>query len=143
MYSPSFAITTHGAFAPDESSLGSIFFTSPETELTILADINPLASPMICPIFTVSPTATTGVAGAPMCWLMENTSSSFGSITWIGLSILSSFPSYGCVPPLKVDCPNEISSFSEFFDRYYHYSTFSKKYKFSTKIFVKAALCWQ
>ena len=41
--------------------------TVPETELTTLAEMNPDASPMICPIFTVSPTATTGVAGAPIC----------------------------------------------------------------------------
>ncbi len=98
-------MTTQVAFAPDTVSLGSILVTFPDTELTIFAEIKPLASPIICPIFTVSPTDTVGVAGAPICWLMGKTSSSFGIMTRIGVSILNSFPSYGCAPPLKVEFP--------------------------------------
>ena len=40
--------------------------------------INPAASPIFCPTFTVSPTSTIGLAGAPRCWDMEITTV-FGS----------------------------------------------------------------
>ena len=48
---------------------GSIFLTVPETEEQIPADIMPSGSAICWPISTRSPGATTGFAGAPICWL--------------------------------------------------------------------------
>ena len=56
--------------APEAVGRGSMAFTVPETELTTLAEMKPLASAMICPTRTGSPFLTTGTAGLPMCWLV-------------------------------------------------------------------------
>ena len=57
---------------------GSTATTVPLTLECTGALINPAASPIFCPTFTVSPTSTIGLAGAPRCWDMEITTV-FGS----------------------------------------------------------------
>ena len=48
-------------------SLFDIATTSPETDETTFADIPSCAWAIIVPIFTLSPIATTGSAGLPIC----------------------------------------------------------------------------
>ena len=94
-----------GTMAPFATILGSRDFTVPETELMMQADINPPGSPIFCPTNTWSPFATSGLAGAPICWDSGKTISPFGCSTDTGLLIDSSLPSYGWMPPLNVAKP--------------------------------------
>ena len=48
------------------------------TALQIAAEMNPSGCASVCPTVTVSPTATTGFAGAPICWESGYTASPVG-----------------------------------------------------------------
>ena len=91
--------------SPVGTLLGSIFLTVPDTDAWIGADTKPPASAIFCPFKTVSPTATIGVAGAPICCDNGYTSSPLGNNSRIGLSFDKSFPSKGWTPPLNVIKP--------------------------------------
>ena len=67
--SPSVSIRMQGALMPEAWGTGrsSMAITVPELEAWIVALSRPCASPINCPLRTRSPTATTGLAGAPMC----------------------------------------------------------------------------
>ena len=71
----------------------AIDFTVPDTVLKTAADTKPAASPIFCPASTRSPFATTGLAGAPICWDNGNTRSPFGKTAFMGLSLERSLPS--------------------------------------------------
>jgi phospholipid/cholesterol/gamma-HCH transport system ATP-binding protein len=98
-----FSITTASTILPDTVNRFSINLTVPDTELMMSAEINPDASPSFWPTSTLSPLATTGFAGAPICWDIGNTRSPFGKRTVMGLSFDSSLPSYVWIPPKNVD----------------------------------------
>ena len=64
----------------------------------MLAETNPFACAMSCPVLTAAPFSTTGVAGAPMCCETGTvTCAGTGRIT-VGLSAVSLF-SGGWIPP--------------------------------------------
>src|SRR5512147_1168947 len=79
--------------------------TFPETEECTGADTNPPGSPIISPFFTSCPIVTTGLQGAPACWLRGITTifGDFASV--IGLFAANVFLSGGCIPPLNVAKP--------------------------------------
>lgn len=64
---PSDSITTAWQVAPINWSMGTIFFTVPDTLAYTGDETKPPGSPMSCPTPTWSPTATTQLAGLPMC----------------------------------------------------------------------------
>ena len=79
VFLPSDSITTAITSLPLVPCIrGSTATTVPLTLECTGALINPAASPIFCPTFTVSPIATIGFAGAPRCWDMEITTV-FGS----------------------------------------------------------------
>ena len=63
-----------------------------------LAEIAPLASPTSCPFLTLSPTATTGNAGAPMCCDMLMYTLAGSGIFSMGKSFVRYFISFTCIP---------------------------------------------
>ena len=69
--SPSTAISMQVWGLPARSLRGPMDLTVPETEEWMNADTKPPGSATTWPTFTLSPTATTGFAGAPMCWDMD------------------------------------------------------------------------
>ena len=71
-----------GIRRPLEARKLSIFFTVPEMEAWTGEETKPSASAMRCPIFTYSPTFTSGRAGVPMCMDM-------GMVTDFGQSMMT------------------------------------------------------
>ena len=65
--SPSTAISTVIWGLPARSFLGPMDLTVPDTEEWMKAETNPPGSAITWPTLTLSPTATTGFAGAPIC----------------------------------------------------------------------------
>ena len=76
----SFSITTDITMSPSMWRRGSTATTLPETEACTGAEIGASVAPMSWPIFTVSPTLTTGWFGAPMCWTIGSTTSLGGAM---------------------------------------------------------------
>ena len=94
-YKPSFSTIIALTFIPVAVSLGSILFTVPETDEWILADMKACPSAIFCPISTLSPFATRGTAGAPICCDSIKTSSFPGFSSSIGVSLDIALPSKG------------------------------------------------
>ena len=65
--SPSRAISMVITGLPARSARGAIDLTVPETEAWMKAETKPPGSAIGWPTFTLSPTATSGFAGAPIC----------------------------------------------------------------------------
>ena len=101
-YCSSFSMIIDKTFEPFGTSLGSIFLTVPEIDEWILAETNPFALAISCPLSTLSPISITGTAGAPICWDTGITTSFPGFTFLTATSFESSFPSYGWTPPLNV-----------------------------------------
>ena len=76
----------HSSLLPLSVNRLPISFTTPDTELWILVDIKPFASPIFCPTKTLSPFFTIGVHGIPICCDTGNTSSLPGNMTSMFLS---------------------------------------------------------
>ena len=66
-WSPSTAIVIAGRRTPPASGTSPTAVTVPETDEWTLADTNPSAAAINCPVTTRSPLATHGTAGAPIC----------------------------------------------------------------------------
>lgn len=69
--SPSTAISTCITMLPARSLRGAMPFTVPLAGEWTKAEMNPPGSAITWPVMTASPTATTGLAGAPRCWAMD------------------------------------------------------------------------
>jgi hypothetical protein len=67
----------------------------------MVEEIGPWASPIFCPVLTLSPTLTTGLAGAPVCWDRGMTTFLGRDNSWIGSKEVI-FSSGGWTPPRKV-----------------------------------------
>ena len=99
---PSFSMTTFVTGVPIALRRVTMARTVPETLAWTGHPSPPATSPSFCPIFTLSPTLTTGVAGAPICWEsgMETLAGSGRrSVESAAVSLCSS----RCVPPRKVN----------------------------------------
>ena len=99
---PSLVINTDSISPPDGCGCVSIFFTSPDTGECILADMNPVISPIFVPICTLLPFSTMGFEGEPVCWERGTMISSGGWISVIFLSSVIDLFSLGWMPPGKV-----------------------------------------
>ena len=71
--------------SPSMCRLGSTAMTLPETEACTGADTGASFVPMSCPIFTVSPTETMGLLGAPICWIIGSTTTLGGEMVRTGV----------------------------------------------------------
>ncbi len=71
--------------SPSMWRLGSTAMTLPETDECTGADTGASFEPMSWPIFTVSPTLTTGLFGAPICWIIGSTTTGGGEMVRTGV----------------------------------------------------------
>ena len=85
--------------APDTSIASPTLMTVPEIEEKIFAETKPPASAIIVPTFTLSPSFTMALAGAPICWLSGYTAILGNGACLVTESLLSLFSS-GCIPPI-------------------------------------------
>ena len=69
--SPSTAISTCVTKLPARSLRGAMALTVPDTGEWTKAEMNPPGSAITWPTLTLSPTATSGLAGAPRCWAID------------------------------------------------------------------------
>ena len=75
---------------PEAPRICSIPFTVPDTDAwTGQPSLSGATSPMIWPTRTRSPSATVGVHGAPICWLMEMATLRGAPIFSVGKSFVS------------------------------------------------------
>ena len=96
-------MTTLITGTPEKWSRGSTADTVPDTLAWTGAETKAGASPTICPTVTLSPTATQGLQGAPMCRDMGITTRAGGGSSSIGFLLVAAFWSLGWMPPKK-DC---------------------------------------
>ena len=97
--SPSTLMMMDGLRYPVASMALSILSTVPETEEKMGAETKPPASAIIVPTFTLSPRATTGLAGAPMCCESGKTACA-GNAAGVVFTSDDSLFSSGCTPPM-------------------------------------------
>jgi len=88
-------MTTDIILPPMLKGRGSTAFTVPEMLAWMGAETNPPGSPILCPIFTLSPTATIGLQGAPMCIDMGMTTSAGAASCSMAFSLVAAFMSLG------------------------------------------------
>ena len=88
-------MTTLSTLVPLKWGRGSTATTVPDTLAWMGADTKATASPISCPMFTWSPTATTGLQGAPMCRDMGITTCAGGGSFSIGFLLVAAFLSLG------------------------------------------------
>ena len=74
---------------------GELRNEDPDTLAWMGAETNPPGSPILCPIFTLSPTATIGLQGAPMCIDMGMTTSAGAASCSMAFSLVAAFMSLG------------------------------------------------
>ena len=86
--SPSFSMITACETSPEASLTSFTAVTFPETVACTGALTYWSLSPMTCPIFTVSPTLTVGVQGAPICWRIGKVTVSGAGKRFTGISLV-------------------------------------------------------
>ena len=67
----------------------------------MVEEIGPWAAPIFCPVFILSPTLTTSLAGTPVCWDRGMTTFLGRGNSWMGFWEVI-FSSGGWTPPRKV-----------------------------------------